>query len=685
MRNAWLLAAAALALVVAARMVWPVGQTAAPPAAQSPHAPAAVSTLAPAVQSALDAARIDQRHSVLRAVERTQLADVYRAHGWAPLWLDANGTPTTDARTALDQLERAFEDGLDPQDYGVTALSARASTLQSLAASPADAAAFDVDLTAGLQLYLRDLHVGRVDPRAIGFKMTTAPDDHDFAEEVRRAVAERRVAKLTEQWAPQFAVYRNLRTALATYRVLAADPALAAPPARSGTVGPGDTHDGIDALARVLVAVGDLQPEAVPAPGARAYDGAIVAAVTRFQVRHGLEADGVLGRATQDALGVPLTWRSRQLELALERLRWLPHLGTGRLIAVNVPMFRLWAWDALTPDGLPSFETRVIVGKALDTETPVFVEQMEHVIFRPYWNIPRSILQGEILPALARDPTSLDRQNMEIVGTTRGEARPVATTDKTLAQLRQGGLGVRQRPGPTNSLGRVKFVFPNDENVYLHDTPAPALFQRSRRDFSHGCVRVQDPAGLAAWVLRGQDGWTPERVAEAMKGDATQQVNLREPLRVVLFYITAVVTPQDGAVHFAEDIYGHDGRLDQALARRPGSVADRLPGPDAAGIDVDEIRRRVVAHAPAPDVQRGRAQLRQRHVVQADIDGLSYHVQAVGRHALATLAQPAVGRRRTVARDYLERPVRAGALGQAVEQIQERRIDHMLVARAEIA
>ena len=573
MRNAWLLGAAALALAVAVvvRAAWPIGQTAAPPAAHSPDGPAAASTLAQAVQSALDAGHVDQRHPALRVAERTQLADVYRAQGWVPLWLDTNGVPTTDARVALGQLERAFEDGLDPQDYGATALATRASTLQPLPASAADAAAFDVDLTAGLQLYLRDLHVGRIDPRAIGFRMTTARDDHDFAEQVRRAAAGRRVANLTEEWTPQFAVYRNLRATLAKYRLLAADPAAAAVPARSGTVRPGDTHDGIEALARLLVALGDLPPAAVPAPGTRAYDGATVAAVTRFQARHGFEADGILGRATQDALGVPLAWRVRQLELALERLRWLPHLGTGRLIAVNIPMFRLWAWDALTPDGIPSFETSVIVGRALDTETPVFVEEMEHVIFRPYWNIPQSILKGEILPALANDRRYLERQNMEIVATTGGVVRAVPTSDQALAQLRQGRLGVRQRPGPGNSLGSVKFVFPNDENVYLHDTPAPALFQRSRRDFSHGCVRVQDPAGLAAWVLRGQNSWTPERVAGAMKGDATQQVNLREPLRVILFYITAVVTPQDGAVHFARDIYGHDGRLDQALARRPRS------------------------------------------------------------------------------------------------------------------
>lgn len=563
MRYAWVLAGA-LALAVAARAAWPLGQGAVDQGAQAPHEPAAATTASDAVRSGLDAGRLEQAHPALLPTERGQLAAMYEAAGWRPLWLDARGLPTMDARAALDQLERAFDEGLAPQDYAASALAARASALQAPAASPSDAARFDVDLSAGLQLYLRDLHVGRVDPRAIGFRMTTARDEHDFAEVVRAAATGHHVAELTAEWAPRFAVYRNLRTALARYRQVAADPALGAPPIRAGTVRRGDPYDGVEALARLLVALGDLPEGEAPAAGTRIYDGALVAAVTRFQTRHGFEPDGVLGPATRDALWVPLAWRVRQLELALERLRWLPHLGTGRLIAVNIPMFRLWAWDALTPDGTPSFETRVIVGRALDTETPVFVEAMEHVIFRPFWNIPPSIVQGEILPAIARDPQYLEKQNMEIVAA----ARPVPTTDETLAKLRQGGLAVRQRPGPTNSLGLVKFVFPNDENVYLHDTPAPALFQRSRRDFSHGCVRVQDPAALAAWVLRGQDSWTPQRVAEAMKGETTQQVNLREPLRVILFYVTAVVTPGDGAVHFAEDIYSHDGRLDQALTGR---------------------------------------------------------------------------------------------------------------------
>lgn len=252
----------------------------------------------------------------------------------------------------------------------------------------------------------------------------------------------------------------------------------------------------------------------------------------------------------------------------MERLRWLPHPGDERFVGVNIPMFRLWAWDSIPPDGSPTFDTAVIVGRALRTQTPVFVEEMTSVIFRPYWNIPPSILRNEILPALRRDPDYLRRQNMEIVSGAGDDAAVVRATPDALDRLGRGTLRIRQRPGADNALGLVKFVFPNDENVYMHGTPAPQLFGRNRRDFSHGCVRVQDPVALAEWVLKDRPEWTHDRILSAMNGSETVRVDLPGPIRVILFYVTAVVMPEDGAVHFAEDIYSHDTRLARALAGR---------------------------------------------------------------------------------------------------------------------
>jgi murein L,D-transpeptidase YcbB/YkuD len=207
----------------------------------------------------------------------------------------------------------------------------------------------------------------------------------------------------------------------------------------------------------------------------------------------------------------------------------------------------------------------VIVGRALNRQTPVFVDEMRYLIFRPYWNVPRSIAVGEILPALRRDPGYLRRQDMEIVSGHGDDARPVALSAASLTAVRQGVLRIRQRPGPKNALGLVKFVFPNDNNVYLHDTPSPQLFRRSRRDFSHGCVRVENAVALAEWALQGQDEWTRDTILAAMNASESRRVDLERPIQIILFYVTVIVTPEDGAVRFAEDIYGHDARLGRAL------------------------------------------------------------------------------------------------------------------------
>jgi murein L,D-transpeptidase YcbB/YkuD len=317
--------------------------------------------------------------------------------------------------------------------------------------------------------------------------------------------------------------------------------------------------------------LGDLSPDAPPPAYVSAYEGALVDGVKRFQVRHGLESDGILGKGTWATLHIPLAWRVRQIELALERLRWLPHLGQDRLLAVNIPMFHLWGWDSIPPSGAPLFGMDVIVGRSLNRRTPVFVEEMRYLTFRPYWNVPPGILRQDVLPAIERDADYLQKQNMEIVRGPGDDAQPVVATAENVELLRQGVLRVRQRPGPSNAMGLVKFIFPNDENVYMHGTPAQELFRRTRRDFSSGCIRLENPVALAAWALKDQPEWTRDRILAAMNGSQPRRVNLTRPIRVILFYVTAVVMPEDGTAHFAEDIYGHDARLDRALVSRPSS------------------------------------------------------------------------------------------------------------------
>jgi murein L,D-transpeptidase YcbB/YkuD len=251
------------------------------------------------------------------------------------------------------------------------------------------------------------------------------------------------------------------------------------------------------------------------------------------------------------------------MQLTLERWRWMPEAYRSAPIVVNIPEFRLRAYD---PNFNIGVTMNVVVGRALGHNTPIFSEMMRYVIFRPYWEVPPSITRAEIVPHLLRDPGYLAKKGFEVVD---GHANVRATgsvTSDIVAQLRAGKLAVRQKPGAKNSLGLVKFVFPNSYNVYLHDTPAAEFFAKSRRDFSHGCIRLEKPADLAAWVLRDTPGWTPDRIRAAMNGDSPQQVNLPRPIPVLILYGTVIVL-EDGVVHFYDDIYGHDAALEKVLAK----------------------------------------------------------------------------------------------------------------------
>jgi len=505
----------------------------------------------------------------LDLADREQLKALYEPVANAPIWIDAFNRPSPTARDALVLLSGAADEGFDPGAYNGPALEGIAAVL-STSAEPtvSDLATFDTALTINTLRYFRQLHRGRVDPRAIGFKISVPPDRDDYVALLRSAVANHRIAETATELAPPLVLYRGLRRQLTQYRVLAADRSLLPLPAPVATVHPGERYAGLLALYQRLVALGDLPATAPPATEPPVYNGALIEGVKHFQLRHGLQSDGVLGAGTQAALAVPLSWRVRQIELAMERLRWLPHLGDEPFLAVNIPMFHLWGWDSIRPNGVPSFGTGVIVGRALNTKTPVLVEDMRYIVFRPYWNVPPSILRHEMLPILERDFDYLDRQNLEIVSGQGDDALPVPATAESLAQLRAGILRLRQRPGPKNSLGLIKFIFPNDENVYMHGTPAQELFSRSRRDFSHGCVRLEDPIALAEWTLKDQPGWTRERIVAAMNATQSSRVSLTRPIRVILFYVTAVVMPEDGTIRFAEDIYGHDATLDRGLARQ---------------------------------------------------------------------------------------------------------------------
>jgi murein L,D-transpeptidase YcbB/YkuD len=528
--------------------------------------PPAVVTQAPRGAPPAPREVVDAIRTRLARAADAEVRRLYAPVGDSPVWVDGTGRPSRDADAALQLLAGAGADGLAPETYQHASLSRQAATLREAPAVVADdVARFDLDLTRHVLRYVRHLHTGRIDPRTIGFNLVVPPEPHDFADAVRTALAQQRVAHLREDWAPRLLQYDALRAALARYRTLAAAAALANPPPATPPVRPGEIYPHLERLHARLAALGDVDADAATT-NEGVYDEPLVAAVQRFQARHGLEPDGIIGRATQAALQVPLTWRVRQIELALERLRWLPDLDERRVVLVNIPMFHLWGWDATTPGTPPVVAMRAIVGRALDTQTPVFVADMAQVVFRPYWNVPRSILLNELLPKIRRDARYLDREALEIVRGGGDNAARVPLSADALAGLRNGTLRLRQRPGPRNALGRVKFLFPNSNDVYMHDTPTQSLFSRARRDFSHGCVRVEDPFSLAVWALQEQPEWTRGRIEEAMAAaGGPLAVALTRPIRVMIFYTTAAVTPRDGAVHFVPDIYRHDARLDAAL------------------------------------------------------------------------------------------------------------------------
>jgi murein L,D-transpeptidase YcbB/YkuD len=553
-------------------------RTAEPKSAPSPASAAALveppGPPAPEVQAAVQGVLDAARHPWLRwptvshglpALKRLYSPE---AEPDGLFWF-AGSTPYPELAAAVETLGKAAEEGLDPEDYDAARLASEWKRISAPGATLTDRGLFDIALTIGAIRYISSAHNGRVDPRLVGFDYDVNHKRLDLEAVLRASRGAGGLEQAREDAEPPFPVYHRLIKALAEYRAIAAagEPPIVPPlEGKRKKVEPGQPWAGATALAARLKAFRDLPADARPpdpAPdGTPLYAGALVEAVKSFQGRHVLDPDGVIGAGTITALDVPVAKRVRQIELALERERWLPEMVKQPLIFVNVSLFRLWAYDPDKPD--EPLRMNVVVGKSLGHATPVFVDQLEYIIFRPYWSPPPSILKDEIVPHARRDASYLERQNMEIVASGDENAPPLPATPENLDQVASGRLYLRQKPGEKNSLGLAKFIFPNSENVYMHGTPAQALFARARRDFSHGCIRLEDPGALAEWVLRKDPAWTRERIDAAMKADRPTQVNLKEKLTVILFYDTAYVG-SSGRVRFTDDYYGHDARLEQAL------------------------------------------------------------------------------------------------------------------------
>ena len=494
---------------------------------------------------------------------RNWLQKFYEPSGFAPAWLQGT-QPVPQAIALIEAFRGAWKKGLDPEDYDASRWEERTHALQG-SSNGAAVARFDLALTVCTMRYVSDLRVGRINPQHLKFGLRVEQKKYELAQFVRQQIlATSNVETALDEMEPSFAGYRRTEQALARYIELARTDNGEKLPAVDKPIDPGQSYTGVPRLGRLLRLLGDLPADATLPGDTQIYSGSLVDAVKRFQLRHGLDADGRLGTATIKQLNVPLQDRVFQLQLTLERWRWLPTEFSAPPIIVNIPDFRLRVLD---DNNRVVMDMRVVVGKAMRTQTPVFSREMTYVVLRPYWNVPPSILRGEIIPAIQRDRSYISRKNYEA---TTQDGRVVASgeiSDEVLAQLRAGKLAVRQKPGPSNALGLIKLIFPNEHNVYLHSTPSQSLFSRSRRDFSHGCIRVEKPAELAAWALRNNPDWTLKRVQLGMlNGSDDFTVNLAKPVPVFIVYGTALAY-ENGEVHFSDDIYGHDSKLAAALAK----------------------------------------------------------------------------------------------------------------------
>jgi murein L,D-transpeptidase YcbB/YkuD len=516
-----------------------------------------VATLRTAIQQRLDGKRPAEIED--EAWEHTKR--LYKRFQQTPLWFQKGGVDNDRAEALTNALLNASDDGLRMDVYPIAELAQSLSTIRQTKKPTAEQIAdADVLLTSAYASIGEDFLTGQVNPRSVSQSWHIQANDENVDSALVRTLTKLPLDKAIAAMRPTGEEYVALQKQLERYRGIVSKggwkPVPEGKPLKRGDT---DSPARLAALRARLAAEG-IQISATspidaahpaPAGGASAtpaqraqpagatFDDGLAAALAHFQALHAIAVDSQLGEETVDALNVPAEYRLGQIAANLERMRWMPRSLGRQYVYVNVPAFHLTAYD----QGQPKLEMKVIVGEEYeDKATPVFSDSMELVVFRPYWNVTPDIQEKEIEPKLASNPGYLAANDMEYFSD-GGQRR------------------IRQRPGPKNSLGLVKFLFPNDFNIYLHDTPNRELFEKDVRAFSHGCIRIEKPAELAQWVL----GWDAARVDEAMhNGKDNQSVKLPHKIPVYITYATTFI--RDGELHFGNDLYHRDDELVKAIA-----------------------------------------------------------------------------------------------------------------------
>ena len=502
----------------------------------------------------------------ITAKEWTRVRRMYETRANRPIWVERNGRFGAQAADLVSAIRQSDRQGLRVADYPAVELEKAIDeadslrTLESVARAEVLLSATYVDLAS-------DLLTGRLDPRRVTTSWHIDQKAFDIDSAVVASLGDGRdVSRALATMRPAEAGYETLVDELRRYRQLEDSGGWRKLP-ESPKLRPGVVHSAVAALRQRLAIEGYAASSDAERP--EAYDRALAAAVAQFQLRHGLPVDSAVGPATRAALDVSAGRRADQIAANLERMRWLPPVLPGRRIVVNIPDYHLEAFDG----GRKVLDMRVVVGDELEgRKTPIFADSMQFVEFGPYWNVPEKIAIEEILPLAQENPGYLEANDYEVVAG-KGEDATVMQGAFSVEDIAAGRYRIRQRPGPKNALGHVKFLFPNEFAVYLHDTPARSLFANNQRAASHGCVRVADPAALARFVLQDQPEWTPERIDAALAAVERERVTLQRSIPVYLIYLTAFV--RDGALHFRDDIYESDATLVRLVDEDVPNVAAR--------------------------------------------------------------------------------------------------------------
>ena len=482
----------------------------------------------------------------------------YHENGLQPFWVSADG-PGKRAQAILEALKASHSHGLKPENYHMDQIDEYWNSSDAAGLSR-----LDILLSLALRGYVGDMREGSIEPSKVDSKLfasarTAAVDFRSLKEQV---LAAKDMKAFLDAQVPPFVQYHKLRRALKRYREIEKEGGWQAIP-EGKVLKPGMEDGRIRLMRQRLAVTGDLKSK--DADSSR-YDEAFEGGIKHFQSRHGLEPDGIVGQETVSAMNVPVDERIRQIIINMERYRWIDRQVGDRALAVNIAGFRVLG--VRPAQGVFEIDMPVVVGKQYH-ETPVFSDMIRYIEFNPYWNLPTSIAKNEMLPKLRKNPYYLKERNIRVFESWAPEAKELDSTTldwKRLGRKDIARFKLRQDPGPKNALGTVKFVFPNTYNVYLHDTPAHSLFQKTQRTFSHGCVRVSRPAELASYVLGGEaKRWGIERIKEIIATGKRQVVPLEEPMPIYILYRTVLVDPESDTVHFRKDVYGRDALLAKAL------------------------------------------------------------------------------------------------------------------------